>query len=906
MGGLGLKMGKANGYYYQKKEEIIKEYDSDSEKGLSEEEIDIRLKKYGKNKLKKAAGVSIWEVLYDQIKDVMVILLFFTSLFAFIIGDLVEALAIIAIIIFNTILGFATEYNAEKSMESLKKILTPSARVIRGGNIREINAENLVPGDIILLKEGVRISADGRLLESNNLSVNESVLTGESETVNKSDDFQAGRELPLAERKNMVYMGTIVSRGSGKVLVTATGSDTEMGQIGNLLEETENEDTPLEERLDQMGKSLIKITLLVTVIITIFGLIVGNPIIKTIKTGIALAIAAVPEGLPIIATITLAIGMSKMVKNNALVRKLQAVETLGSTTTICTDKTGTITENQMTLKNIYLSEKNVKISGSGYQVEGKFFINDDKIDVAEDQDISLFLKVGTLCSNAVIQKDENKDIWEVLGSPTEGALVTAARKADYDRELLEEEGYKRLAEVPFSSERMYMAVAYRTAEANNYIYVKGSPSIVIDYCNSLHSQEGINDLTEDRKKILKEKNKEMGEKGLRVLAIAYKEAAADTEEKIKKEMDKGLTFLGFAGIMDPPREGVKETITMARQAGISTRLITGDQEDTALSIAEKVGINSSNNEAKSVTGKDIDNMSVDELKESIAGNCVFSRVSPENKLQIIDALNKSDEITAMTGDGVNDAPALKKADIGVSMGQRGTSVARQASDMVLLDDSFSTIVKAIKEGRIIFDNIQKFIYFLFTNNLSKIIFIFMGIVLQIPLPLLALQILWINLVIDVFPALALAWEEPEPDIMNRPPRDPGKSILNKKFNKKLYLHSTIQALGPLLIYLFALNKGFSIEMSRTIGFHAISFAQLFHVFDARRKSGIGFDKTLFKNKYLWFAVLLGAVLQLTTIYIPFMQNILSTTTVPFSLWPLLLLGFIAPIVIIQHLKVWDI
>ncbi|MFP4015477.1 MAG: cation-translocating P-type ATPase [Halanaerobiales bacterium] len=951
-------------------DELLKKFNSNPEDGLSNEEVKRRQDKYGKNKLKESKGISPWKVFYNQIKDLMVVILFITAVAAFIIGDNIEGLAILGIIIFNSILGFVTEYKAEKSMESLKEILTPTAKVNRSSKVQEIDAGELVPGDIILLEEGDRISADGRLLESSNLSINESVLTGESETVSKDSGFQAEKEISLAERKNMVYMGTMVSRGSATVLVTKTGPDTEMGQIGTLLEDTDKKKTPLEERLDDMGKKLIKVTLVITVLITIFGILVGNPFIDTVKTGIALAIAAIPEGLPIIATVTLAIGMNKMVENNALIRRLAAVETLGSTTAICTDKTGTITENQMTLKEIYFFDKKIKISGSGYKPEGEFFIVEDKegqeekegkenpdkdtkIDLEEDQQLALFLKAGTFCSNAILDKNED-GLWNVIGEPTEGALVTAARKADFNKREMEKEGAKRLAEIPFSSERMYMAVSYHIPEDGNYIFLKGSPSVVIDFCDTIYIDNNIEKLNKSRVEKLEDKNREMAGNGLRVLAVAYaseakikssdrsassgaegagmsinedndtidseesinkKETSTDShesnensnefkissEEEIEKIIESGLTFLGLAGIVDPPREEVKHAIEEAQSAGIRTKLITGDQTDTALSIAEKVGI--IDNECDAITGQEISNMSSDEHNESINETSVFTRVSPENKLQIIEVLNKSDEVTAMTGDGVNDAPALKKADIGVSMGQRGTSVARNASDMVLLDDSFGTIVKAIKEGRVIFDNIQKFIYFLFVNNLSKIIYIFLGIVLQLPLPLLALQILWINLVIDVFPALSLAWEEPEPDVMQRSPRDPDKSILNSEFNIELFVHSTIMAVGSLIVYILSLNANFPLQLSRTISFTVISFGQLFHVFNARKKMGTGFESSVFKNRYLWIALILSAILQVLTVYNPLLQKILSTTAIPLYLWPVISMGFVIPIAVIQLIKI---
>lgn len=801
----------------------------------------------------------------------------------------------------NTAFGFVTEYKAEQSLEALKNMMTPTAKVRRNGEVKEIKAKNIVPGDILIIEQGDRISADGRLIDSDNLQVNESVLTGESETVSKDEDFLPDEELAVADRKNMVYMGTSVTRGNGEVLVTATGTDSEMGEISSLLEETDSEETPLEVKMNSLGKTLVKLTLVIAVIVTVIGIIAGKPVIDMIKTGIALAIAAVPEGLPIVSTITLAIGMNKMVKNNALVRRLPAVETLGSTTTICTDKTGTITENQMTLSDVYLGDNEIEVTGTGYKPVGEFkYKNDKEVDKKIKDNLDLLLKAGTLCSNAVVNKNKEGN-WQVVGDPTEGALVTAAMKADYNREEMEEKSYERLGEVPFSSDIKYMGVSYNSPDDENFVFVKGAPSVVLNMCDSELKEEGESNLHENRIKELKDKNHKMAQNGLRVLALAYKKGSkAENEAEIKGVIDSDLVFLGLAGIMDPPRKEAKEAIKEAESAGIVTKMITGDQSDTALSIAEKVGIK--NIEAGVITGQEIDKMDDKELSDYLKTNSVFSRVSPKNKLEIVESLNKSNEITAMTGDGVNDAPALKKADIGIAMGKRGTSVARNASDMVLLDDSFSTIVTAIKEGRVIFDNIKKFIYYLFSSNLSEIIFIFLGIVLQVPIPLLALQILWLNLVIDVFPALSLGWEVPEPNVMRRSPRDPNKSILNNAFKKKLLVHSALVALGPLVTYLIVLNSGYSVELSRTVSFAVLSFTQLFHVFDARRENKIGFDKSAFQNKYLWLAIVLSIISQLLAVYNPFLQKILNTVDIPLYLWPGISLGFIIPIIIIQILN----
>ncbi|RAK08178.1 Ca2+-transporting ATPase [Halanaerobium saccharolyticum] len=887
----------AQNYYKQKIDEIIKKFNTDLTQGLKESELKKKQEKYGKNKLRESRGVSFWQILFNQIKDLIIIILIISAALAFLIGDNLEGFAILAVIVFNTIIGFVTEYQAQKAVASLKNVLSKKALVLRSGSKKEIEAAELVPGDIIFIEEGDQIPADSRLVDSQNLTVNEASLTGESESVSKNAEAEIAEDKTLAERENMVYMGTTVARGKGKAVVTATAEETEIGKIGAMLDETKEGKTPLEKRLDKLGKSLVKITLVVIAILTVIGIIMGRPVYETVKTGIALAIAAVPEGLPIIATITLAIGMKKMVEHNALVRELLAVETLGSVTTICTDKTGTITENQMTLRKIFLNDQEIEISGTGYKPEGEFSAAGSQIDLKEADELKLALKASLLCTSADLVKEDGN--YKVLGEATEGALLTAGRKAGFSKESLKKEGYQKLAEIPFNSSDMYMAVSYSTAKSEEHLYLKGSPDVVLEMCDSILIDGEIEEFSQAKKEEIKKENKKLGEEGLRILGVAFKTGEnLDSESELKESIESGLTFLALTAIIDPPRQSVKKAIEETKKAGIKTKMITGDQMDTAASIAWKVGIEGSNNV---ISGQEISKASGSQLKDLIKSNSVFSRVTPENKLQIIEVLSEEKEITAMTGDGVNDAPALKKADIGVSMGERGTSVAREASDMVLLDDDFATIVTAVREGRVIFDNIQKFIYFLFSNNLSKIIYIFLGIIFNLPLPLVAMQILWINVVIDVFPALSLAWEKEEDNIMERK-ATPERNIMDKAFKKKVTIHSLILAAGPMLLYVWALNSGYSLELSRTLSFSVLAFTQLFHVFNARRKSGMAFDKTVLENKYLWLSVGIGFVFQLAAIYLPALQGILSTVPVEASLWLPSSLAIIIPMAVIQFLN----
>ena len=884
-------------YYREKIDSILKSFNSDAEQGLSSETAAEKKEKYGLNKIRESKGVSIWKILLNQLKDLIIIILMIAAVLAFLIGDSLEGFAILAVIVFNTIIGFVTEYQAQKAVASLKNVLSKKAVVLRGGRKKEVEAVELVPGDIIFIEEGDQIPADARLLEAQNLTVNEASLTGESESVAKDHEAEFDSEKTLAERNNMIYMGTTAARGKAKAVVTATADNTEIGKIGAMLDETKEGKTPLEKRLDRLGKSLVKITLVVIALLTVLGIFIGRPVYETVKTGIALAIAAVPEGLPIIATVTLAIGMKKMVEHQALVRELLAVETLGSVTTICTDKTGTITENQMTLRKIFLNDQEIEISGTGYKPEGDFSAGGSQIDLSEADDLKLTLKASLLCTSADLVEEDGE--YKVLGEATEGALLTAGRKAGFSKESLKEEGYQKLAEIPFNSSDMYMAVSYSTSSSEKQLYLKGSPDVVLEMCDSILIDGEIKELSSDKKDEIKKENKKLGEEGLRILGVAFKNGdKLDSEAELKESIESGLTFLALTAIIDPPRQSVKKAIEETKKAGIKTKMITGDQMDTAAAIASKVGIAGSDNV---ISGQQISAASDSELKELITNNSVFSRVTPENKLQIINVLNGENEITAMTGDGVNDAPALKKADIGVSMGKRGTSVAREASDMVLLDDDFATIVTAVREGRVIFDNIQKFIYYLFSNNLSKIIYIFIGIIFNLPLPLIAMQILWINVVIDVFPALSLAWESEEDNIMEKRAKT-DRNIMDKDFKKKVAVHSLILAAGPMLLYVWALNSGYSLELSRTLSFSVLAFTQLFHVFNARRKSGMAFDKTVLENKYLWLSVGIGFIFQLAAIYLPALQRILSTVPVEASLWLPGAAAIIIPMAVIQFLN----
>ena len=889
------KMTEKNNFHTLTTDQTIEILEVNPENGLLENEANERLGKYGRNRIEIKSSISPWKILASQFKDIIIVLLVIAAGVSFSIGDIVEGAAVLVVILLTAFFGFITEYRAEKSVEELQKMITPIAKVRRDGEIQEIEAADLVPGDIIIIEEGDRINADGRLLESDDLMVDESLLTGESEPVGKHiEKIESKGKVALADRKNMVYMGTMASGGNGVAVVTDTGLGTQMGRISTMLSETEDEATPIEKQLAKTGRFLIVITFIITAIVAVVGIILGEPLVEMLKTSIALAVAAVPEGLPAVATITLAVGMRKMAKKNALMKNLPSVETLGATTVICTDKTGTLTENQMTLRDIYLPGRKIDVSGTGYEPEGNFLENSKEIDTANDKSLSLFLTAGLLASNAVLSAEDDEG-WKVIGDPTEGALITAARKAGID-EQAEDRGYDRVDEIPFDSDRKFMAVKVRPDKGQEEIFLKGAPDVVMELCSFMMDGENAVSLDEAKKSELLQVNSEMAVKGLRILAVAYKKDL-ESGSILDDEVEEGMVFLGFAGILDPPRPDIHASVKQAHSAGIRVIMITGDQKDTAKAIAEQVGI--AGKDEKVISGAELDELSPEELSEVLRERSVYARVSPENKLNIVQALKANNEVAAMTGDGVNDAPALKKADIGISMGLRGTSVANEASDMVLLDDSFSTIITAIRRGRVIFDNIQKFIHYLLSCNLSEIMLIFISIIIGVPAPLVAIQILWLNLVTDVFPAFALAWEVPEEKTMKRPPRDPGKPIISNSYKARIFWQGFVIVLGPLFVYLATMNMDFSLEESRTIGFMALALVQLFHVFNVRRKNGIGFDLSVFKTPYLWGAFFITLGLQMVAVYVPLMQKILKTVPLTGTMWLYVLAGAVAPIVVIQ-------
>ncbi|MCX6814391.1 MAG: calcium-translocating P-type ATPase, SERCA-type [Candidatus Aenigmarchaeota archaeon] len=862
--------------------QVLKELQS-SEKGLSEQDVQTRLQKYGTNEIREEKKISRLEIFLNQFKSILVIILIGATVFSAAIGEILDAAAIIAIVILNAIFGFFQEYKAEKAIEALKRLSSQESVVIRDGRKATIPSKLLVPGDIIILEQGTKVPADIRLIEVTDLQIDESIITGESAPVTKKTEIF--KNTVLAERKNMAWMGTVVTYGRGTGIVAETGMRTEMGRIAHTIQEAGEEGTPLQKKLAVFGKNLGLMIMVICGIVILTGVLRGKPIAEMIITGIALAVAAIPEGLPAVVTITLALGLQKLSKNNAIIRKLPAVEALGSTTFICADKTGTLTKNEMTVRKIWHNDTIVSVTGEGYKPEGKFLVCDKEITPSKDKTLELILRTAALCNNAEIATNGTEH--KIVGDPTEGALLVAAQKAG-----LSCSEYPRTKETPFTSERKMMTTIHSTPQKKTIACVKGAPEKILSLCSHFYLNGKPKKLTpNDRKKIL-EANHKLTADALRVLAVAHK----DVGQK-EKDIEKGLTFLGLIGMIDPPRENVAGDIATCRKAGIKVVMITGDHLNTATAIAKEIRIIDSPEE-RAITGEELDKMSDQSLEEIVEQVRVYARVNPEHKVRIVDALKKKGHIIAMTGDGVNDAPALKKADIGVAMGINGTDVAKEASDMVLADDNFSSIVAAVKGGRQIYDNIKKFIQYLLSSNLGEVLIVFIAMLIgftdpetgKIILPVTAIQLLWINLLTDGLPALALGADPPSKDVMDRPPRDPKENILSKGMFIDMSIVAVIMLIGTLGLFAYNLPSGGIKAM--TVAFTTIVIFEMVRVQSVRAKYKVG----MFSNKKLLLAIASTIVLQLFVIYTPMLQP--AFDTVPLDLMDWIEIGLVASSVMI--------
>jgi len=759
----------------------------------------------------------------------------------------------------------AQEYKAEKAIERLQELASPSATVMRDGQVTEIPADHVVPGDVMILEAGDFVPADGRLFELSYLKVDEASLTGESVPSTKVTEVLS--DVTLADRENMVYMGTTVTDGRGKAIVTSTGMKTEMGTIAEMIQTMEMEKTPLQEKLEGFSKYLAAIITGFCVLIFVLGTLRGEPMFDMFFTAVSLAVAAIPEGLPAIVTIVLALGVQRMIRQNALMRRLKAVETLGSATVICSDKTGTLTQNEMMVSEIYVDESVYRVTGSGYSPQGDFLTEGEK--VTENESLQLLLTIGALCNDASIQGEQ------MIGDPTEAALIVSAEKAGLKKEELED-AQPRVRDIPFNSERKRMTTLHEM-DGEYAVYMKGAPDVILDLCSHRLEKGTPVPLDEETKASILSIYTEMASKALRVLGMAYTHIQEIPEPMESVEQD--LIFVGVQGMRDDPRPEVKEAIETCSTAGIRSMMITGDFKTTAVAIGQEIGIT-----GDSLTGEELDALSDEELLNRIDSLSVVARVSPEHKTRIVKALKDQGHIVAMTGDGVNDAPSLKKADIGIAMGITGTDVAKEAADMVLTDDNFASIVKAVEEGRHIYDNIIKFIYFLLCCNVGEICVLFFAILLGFSRPLIPIQILWINLVTDGFPALALGVDPPEAGLMNRPPRDPAESIFARGRGRSIVEIGLLMSVLVLIAFFWA---GKDVDHARTIAFSTLVFVQLAHTVNCRSERRSIFRVGIFSNMYLVGAVLLSLSLQLAVVYVPWLQPLFRTMPLGLSDWILI-------------------
>lgn len=843
--------------------------------GLTSTEAASRLAKHGPNELQAAHRVTPWEILFEQFKNVLIIILLIATTLSFFLGHSLEAIAIAVIVLFAVGLGFVQEYRAERAIEALREMAAPTATALRDHREVEYSARELVPGDVIILTTGDKVPADIRLSQAINLQVEESALTGESVAVTKQTAPIEKEDLAIGDRKNMAYAGTVVTYGRGRGLVVATGMKTEFGQIARMLETVESGKTPLQENLNKVGNQLARIAIVVVALIVALGLFRGQPFIEMFIFGVALAVAVVPEALPAVVTISLAIGVKRMIKRNALIRRLPAVETLGSTSVICSDKTGTLTKDEMTVRKIFVAGRMYEVSGAGYEPEGEFSHSGSNVEAPEP--LKLLLSAASLSSDAQLTRSKEGDRVAIKGDPTEGALVVAAAKAGLDKRELESE-FPRTGEIPFTSETKRMTTLHTTGEGVT-AFSKGAPEIILSSCTRRWSETGEALLSrEDRAEIINVAQ-EMASEALRVLVVATKRNA--TIETAESE----LTFLGLVGMIDPPRPEAKAAIKECFDAGIKVVMITGDHPLTAQAVARELGLLK---EGRLVTGAELEVIDDDELSRSVEEIEVYARVSPAHKLRVVTALQNNGHIAAMTGDGVNDAPALKKADIGIAMGITGTDVTKEAAAMTLTDDNFASIVAAVEEGRAIFSNIKKYLMYLLSSNIGEIGLMAGASLLGLPLPLSAVQILYVNLATDGLPALALAVDPPERDLMLRPPRDPRSGIFTRAVLALMLAGGLWSTIINLSLFIWARNSGRSTEEAMTMTFVSLVLIQFFKAYNFRSDRHSVLNRP-FANKWLNMAILWELCLLALIVYLPFLHEMFDTFSLTLNDW-LIIIG----------------
>ncbi len=888
--------------------------------GLKEEEVKQRLEKYGFNELKERKRTSPIQIFLNQFRDVFVIMLLIATAISFFTAYVegesqTDTATIAAIVVLNAVVGFVQEYRSEKAMEAMRKLTAPKARIMRDGKELMVPAKEIVPGDIVLLEAGDRVPADCRLIEVVELRTNEAVLTGESTQVEKKIEA-VNEEAPVGDRKNMIFTATHVTYGRGKAVVTSTGMETEFGKIAEMVQTVEAVETPLKLKLEKFAKKLGIIIVIACAAIFILEMVdPARPgtALDNFLTAVALAVSAVPEGLPAVVTISLALGARELAKRNAIIRRLASAETLGATTVICSDKTGTLTKGEMTTRRIFTNDKMIEVTGVGYEAKGQFLLNNIPLDAKEDTNLNLFLGASAVCTNA------SYDGATIFGDTTEGALIVAAAKAGMTKDNLEKR-YHRMHEIPFTSERKRMTTVHKMSEEGKLLaFMKGAPEVIIGRSTKISKNGEAKKLTRKEKQKILQTNEQMAREAFRVLGVAFKELTdVDVEdfrelsevEEINERIEKDMTFIGLVGMIDPPREEAKEANKLCQQAGIKTVMITGDHKLTAVAVAKEIGIVKSNPDDMALTGAEVDALSDEDFEKVVEDVKVYARVSPEHKLRIVKSLKRKGEIVAMTGDGVNDAPALKHADIGVAMGITGTDVTKEAADMVLADDNFATIVKAVEGGRAIYDNIRKFSFFLLRCNFDELALIGTFAMLGLELPLTAGMILWLNLVTDGGPALALTMDPPDKDVMQRAPRNPKEGVLHGRLASIIATFTTQFILtGGLFYWQYYLLPGSLTELklaqARTMAFTRATLQELFVVWNCRSERRNAFRVGFLSNKYLIVAVLGSAIL---TVIVPFF-GLFGTVVLDDPLeWALVIVAAMSGLLILPEVfydrKIW--
>lgn len=908
-------------------EELLKTFAVSPQQGLGPEEAEARLKEHGPNELSEGERISPLTILLNQFKDFMVLVLMGATLVSGLLGEYLDAITIVAIIVLNGILGFVQEFRAERSLRALKQLSAPSAKALRSGSVEHIPASQLVPGDIVLLESGDRVPADIRWLECSALTCEESALTGESLPVSKHADPIPAEEVPVGDQKNIGFMGTMVTRGTGRAIVVRTGMNTEMGTIADLIQSTDSQETPLQRRLEQLGKILIYLSLALTVVVVLAGILHGQPAVSMFLAGVSLAVAAIPEGLPAIVTIALALGVQRMIKRNAIVRKLPSVETLGCASVICSDKTGTLTQNKMTVTRVWNGGRALEVTGEGYAPTGAVLDKGKPADMKHDPSLRRLLQIGALCNNAEIYetaaaqgpakkkgkakgKEERPEtgssgirVWELKGDPTEGALVTLAAKMGLTTSTLAA-SYTRDKEFPFDSERKLMSVIVSHAGGRT-VCTKGAPDVLLSRCSYMLWEGQVVPCTPTLRQKALDANEAMASDALRVLGLAYRELRTGEQPDSDKEAESQLIFAGLAGMIDPPRREVRDAISVTRRAGIKTVMITGDHGTTAEAIAHQLGILQRG--GKVLTGSQLTRMDDDALDKISDDVSVYARVSPEHKLRIVKSLQRKGHVVAMTGDGVNDAPAIKAADIGIAMGITGTDVTKEASALILGDDNFSTIVAAIEEGRSIYENIRKFIRYLLASNVGEILTMFFAMLIGLPLPLVPIQILWVNLVTDGLPAMALGVDQPEKDLMEHKPRGAKENIFARRLGWKIVSRGLLIGLCTLAAFWLTLrsapNDPAQLVQAQSVAFATLVMAQLIHVFDCRSSRSV-FHRNPFQNRALVLAVLSSVLLMVAVMYIPTLQPVFKTVPLGFRDWALTIVAAGIPTFVMGAGSVW--